>query len=68
MDNVLFIIGDDFMAPGYPGKWEYVSIGLHYKTKQGQMKFTDGKKVTSVDLVSWPHQLVNWVPAAQPPL
>ena len=54
-EDVIFIIGDDFMAPGQPGRWEYVSVGLHHKTKQGQMKFTDGKRVVSVDLVSWPH-------------
>ena len=54
-EDVIFIIGDDFMAPGQPCRWEYVSVGLHHKTKQGQMKFTDGKRVVSVDLVSWPH-------------
>ena len=32
-EDVIFIIGDDFMAPGQPGRWEYVSVGLHHKTK-----------------------------------
>ena len=54
-EDVIFIIGDDFMAPEWPGRWEYISVGLHYKAKQGQIKLTDAKKVISVDLVSWPH-------------
>ena len=32
-EDVIFIIGDDFMAPGQTGRWEYVSVGLHHKTK-----------------------------------
>ena len=51
-EDVTFIIENDFMAPGQLGRWEYVSVGLYRKTKQGQMKFTYRKRVISVDLVS----------------
>ena len=51
-EDVIFTIRDDFMAPGQPSRWEYVSVGLHHKTKQGQIKFIDGKRVISMNLLS----------------
>ena len=33
-EDILFIIDNDFMVPGKPGSWEYISVGLHPKIKQ----------------------------------
>ena len=47
----LFILGCDFMMRGQEGEWDFVNIGTHPFTRQGQIHFTNGKVVKTVPLV-----------------
>lgn len=59
----LLILGSDLMAPCQEGEWDFVDIGCHPTTKQGQMRFSNGSQVKTVPLACWPQPASRWVRA-----